>query len=56
MAAVREFRPHVHLTYDDDGGYPHPDHIMTTGSRWRPFEAAGDPRPLTPAPVAPGSP
>src|SRR5690606_11187261 len=26
VAAVREFRPHVILTYDDDGGYPHPDH------------------------------
>ncbi|GAA3422597.1 hypothetical protein GCM10018952_75420 [Streptosporangium vulgare] len=28
MAAVREFSAHVILTYDDDGGYPHPDHIM----------------------------
>src|SRR5450432_3985873 len=29
VAAVREFRPHVMLTYDENGGYPHPDHIMT---------------------------
>ena len=28
-AAVREFRPHVLPTYDENGGYPHPDHIMT---------------------------
>ena len=25
---VREFRPHVITTYDENGGYPHPDHIM----------------------------
>lgn len=24
---VREFRPHVLITYDENGGYPHPDHI-----------------------------
>ena len=28
-AVMREFRPHVVLTYDENGGYPHPDHIMT---------------------------
>ena len=27
VQAVREFRPHVMLTYDENGGYPHPDHI-----------------------------
>src|SRR3954467_12576533 len=26
---IRDFRPHVLLTYDEEGGYPHPDHIMT---------------------------
>src|SRR5512142_108443 len=26
---VREFRPHVMTTYNEEGGYPHPDHIMT---------------------------
>ena len=29
VRAVREFRPHVILTYDEEGGYPHPDHIKT---------------------------
>src|SRR6266487_3252011 len=29
VKAVREFRPHVILTYDENGGYPHPDHIKT---------------------------
>jgi mycothiol S-conjugate amidase len=24
---VRDFRPHVLLSYDENGGYPHPDHI-----------------------------
>src|SRR3954453_3065900 len=26
---IRTFRPHVITTYDENGGYPHPDHIMT---------------------------
>ena len=26
---VREFKPHVLITYDENGGYPHPDHIRT---------------------------
>ena len=26
---IREFRPHVVITYDPTGGYPHPDHIQT---------------------------
>jgi mycothiol S-conjugate amidase len=26
---IREFRPHVLVTYDPGGGYPHPDHIHT---------------------------
>jgi mycothiol S-conjugate amidase len=25
VRAVREFQPHVMLTYDESGGYPHPD-------------------------------
>jgi len=25
----REFKPHVVTTYDENGGYPHPDHIRT---------------------------
>jgi mycothiol S-conjugate amidase len=43
VRAVREFRPHVVLTYDENGGYPHPDHIMTHKVSVEAFEAAGDP-------------
>ncbi len=43
VQAVREFRPHVMLTYDENGGYPHPDHIMTHKVSVEAFEAAGDP-------------
>ena len=28
-AVLREERPHVVVTYPENGGYPHPDHIMT---------------------------
>ncbi|MEV6110901.1 mycothiol conjugate amidase Mca [Streptomyces sp. NPDC051940] len=40
---IREFRPHVLTTYDENGGYPHPDHIMTHKITMVAFEAAGDP-------------
>jgi mycothiol S-conjugate amidase len=40
---VREFRPHVMTTYNENGGYPHPDHIMTHKVSMEAFEAAGDP-------------
>ena len=40
---IREFRPHVVTTYDENGGYPHPDHIMTHKISVVAFEAAGDP-------------
>jgi mycothiol S-conjugate amidase len=40
---VRQFRPHVMLTYDENGGYPHPDHIKTHEVSVEAFEAAGDP-------------
>ncbi len=43
VAAVREFRPHVILTYDENGGYPHPDHIRTHAVSVEAFEAAADP-------------
>src|SRR6478609_8754639 len=26
VRVIREFRPHVLTTYDENGGYPHPDH------------------------------
>jgi mycothiol S-conjugate amidase len=40
---VREFRPHVLITYDENGGYPHPDHIRCHDVSVAAFEAAGDP-------------
>jgi mycothiol S-conjugate amidase len=43
VKAVRDFKPHVILTYDDNGGYPHPDHIMTHRVAVEAFEAAADP-------------
>jgi mycothiol S-conjugate amidase len=43
VQAVREFRPHVILTYDENGGYPHPDHIKCHQVSVEAFEAAADP-------------
>jgi mycothiol S-conjugate amidase len=43
VQAVRSFRPHVLLTYDENGGYPHPDHIKTHQVCVEAFEAAADP-------------
>jgi mycothiol S-conjugate amidase len=40
---MREFRPHVVTTYDEDGGYPHPDHVMCHKVSVAAFDAAGDP-------------
>ncbi|WP_106403033.1 N-acetyl-1-D-myo-inositol-2-amino-2-deoxy-alpha-D-glucopyranoside deacetylase [Actinocorallia populi] len=35
---VREVRPQVIVTYDDDGYYGHPDHIQAHRVSWRVFE------------------
>jgi mycothiol S-conjugate amidase len=43
VRAVRAFRPHVMLTYDERGGYPHPDHIQCHNVSVEAFEAAADP-------------
>ena len=43
VRVIREQRPHVVLTYDENGGYPHPDHIMTHKISVVAFDAAGDP-------------
>ena len=43
MRVVREQRPHVMTTYDENGGYPHPDHIRCHEVSVAAFEAAGDP-------------
>jgi mycothiol S-conjugate amidase len=43
VAIIREFRPQVMTTYDENGGYPHPDHIMCHTVSVAAFEAAADP-------------
>ncbi len=40
---IRQTRPHVLITYDADGGYPHPDHIRTHELSMYAWEAAADP-------------
>jgi mycothiol S-conjugate amidase len=40
---IRQFRPHVITTYDENGGYPHPDHIMCHVVTMKAWETAGDP-------------
>lgn len=40
---IREFRPHVIITYDENGGYPHPDHLMVHAVSMIAWERAGDP-------------
>ena len=39
---VREFRPHVITTYDENGGYPHPDHIRCHEVSMEAFTKSGD--------------
>jgi mycothiol S-conjugate amidase len=43
VEVIREFRPHVMTTYDENGGYPHPDHIRCHQVSVAAFEAAADP-------------
>ncbi|WP_116949912.1 mycothiol conjugate amidase Mca [Jiangella endophytica] len=43
VEVIRRFRPHVVTTYDENGGYPHPDHIMCHKITVAAFEAAADP-------------
>ncbi len=43
VRVIRAWRPHVMTTYDEKGGYPHPDHIMCHTVAMAAFEAAGDP-------------
>lgn len=40
---IRRFRPQVMTTYDETGGYPHPDHIRCHVVSMAAFDAAGDP-------------
>jgi mycothiol S-conjugate amidase len=39
---IRSFRPHVMTTYDENGGYPHPDHIKCHQISVAAFDAAAD--------------
>ncbi len=41
---LREFRPHVVVTFDPIGGYLHPDHIATHHATVRAFHLAADAR------------
>jgi mycothiol S-conjugate amidase len=43
VAVMRVFRPHVVTTYDENGGYPHPDHVMCHTVSVAAFDAAADP-------------
>ena len=43
VALIREFRPQVLVTYDENGGYGHPDHIQAHRVAMRAVEAAADP-------------
>ncbi|MBC7374617.1 MAG: mycothiol conjugate amidase Mca [Frankiales bacterium] len=43
VRVIRDQRPHVITTYDENGGYPHPDHIRCHDVSVAAFEAAGDP-------------
>ncbi|MDR1806821.1 MAG: mycothiol conjugate amidase Mca [Propionibacteriaceae bacterium] len=43
VKVLREFRPHVVVTYDERGGYPHPDHIMTHRVTMAALDPAADP-------------
>lgn len=42
VRVIREFRPHVLTTYDENGGYPHPDHIRCHEVSVAAYEAAAD--------------
>ncbi|MEZ2122383.1 MULTISPECIES: mycothiol conjugate amidase Mca [unclassified Corynebacterium] len=40
---IRDFRPQVIITYDENGGYPHPDHLKVHEVSMLAWDAAGDP-------------
>jgi mycothiol S-conjugate amidase len=43
VAIIRRFKPQVLVTYDENGGYPHPDHIRTHEISLAAYRAASDP-------------
>jgi mycothiol S-conjugate amidase len=42
VRVIRRFRPRVMTTYDENGGYPHPDHVACHQVSVAAYEAAGD--------------
>ncbi len=42
VGLIREFRPQVVTTYDENGGYPHPDHVRTHETTMAAIDAAAD--------------
>src|SRR6476469_1857323 len=42
VRVIREFKPHVLTTYDENGGYPHPDHIRCHEVSMAAYAAADD--------------
>jgi N-acetyl-1-D-myo-inositol-2-amino-2-deoxy-alpha-D-glucopyranoside deacetylase len=43
VALIRRHRPQVLVTYNEDGGYGHPDHLQSHKVTAAAYEAAGDP-------------
>lgn len=43
IKVIREFKPHVIITYDENGGYPHPDHLKVHEASMIAWEKSGDP-------------
>ena len=53
---MRSFRPHVVTTYDENGGYPHPDHVMCHQVTVRGVRGGRRPDGATPTPGEPWQP
>ena len=53
---IRELRPHVLISYDEQGGYGHPDHIQVHRMTVAAFHAAGEATQYTELSLAPWQP
>ena len=56
VALIRQHRPQVLVTYDENGFYGHPDHIQTNRVTVAAFHAAGDPARYSEQGLAPWAP
>ena len=56
VQVIRDFRPHIVLTFGDDGAYGHPDHIAISRATTIAFHQAGDPELSTDGDHAPHEP